>query len=61
MQSTQPSPATLRAQLTMKRIARDEARRSNLRRHGVRTPLTRAELAATPLAQPLALHARRVR
>ena len=51
MQTSQPSPATVRASLTMKRIARDEARRSNLRRHGVRTPLTRAELAALAAQQ----------
>jgi hypothetical protein len=60
MQTT-VSPATVRAQLTMARIKRDEARRSNLRRHGVNTPLTRAELAATPHRVDLAPHARRVR
>ena len=61
MQTTNVSPATVRAQLTMARIRRDEARRSNLRRHGVNTPLTRAELAATPHVRDLAPHARRVR
>ena len=60
MQTT-VSPATVAAQLTMDRIRRDEARRSNLRRHGVNTPLTRAELAATPHRVDPAPHARRVR
>jgi hypothetical protein len=60
MQTT-PSPATVRASLTMARIRQNEARRSNLRRHGVRTALTRAELAALPVAQDNAPHARRVR
>jgi hypothetical protein len=45
----------------MSRIKRDESRRSNLRRHGVKTALTRAELAALPITQPVALHARKVR
>ena len=61
MTYTAPSPATVHAQLTMRRIARDEARRRNLRRHGVNTPLTRAELAATPHRVDPAPHARRVR
>ena len=58
---TDVSPATVSAQHTMARIRRDEARRSNLRRHGVRSPLTRAELAATPHVRDLAPHARRIR
>lgn len=41
------TPATVRATKTMARIRQDEARRANLRKHGVKTPLTRAELAAT--------------
>jgi hypothetical protein len=60
MQTT-VSPATVRAQLTMARIRRDEARRSNMRRHGVKGPLTRAELAALPIVRDNAPHARRVR
>jgi hypothetical protein len=61
MRTTTVSPATVRAAVTMSRIKRDESRRSNLRRHGVKTALTRAELAALPLTQPVALHARKVR
>jgi hypothetical protein len=46
MAQTQPSPATVRAAQTMARIRQDEARRAKLRKAGVRTALTRAELAA---------------
>jgi hypothetical protein len=45
MQTT-PTPATVRASLTMARIRQTEARRRNLRRAGVSGALTRAELAA---------------
>lgn len=57
----QATPLTVHRQTVAARIRQDEARRSNLRRHGVRTPLTRAELAALPVARDVAPHARRVR
>lgn len=60
MQTT-PTPATVRASLTMARIRQTEARRSNLRRAGVKGPLTRAELAATAPVRDNAPHARRAR
>jgi len=60
MQTT-PTPATVRAAVTMARIRQTEARRRNLRRAGVSGALTRAELAARPITQPLALHARKAR
>lgn len=61
MQTNNVTPLTVHAQHTMARIRQDEARRANLRRHGVNTPLTRAELAATPHVRDAAPHARRVR
>jgi hypothetical protein len=61
MQPTVPSPATVRASLTMARIKRDNDRRSALRRAGVSGALTRAELAALPILRDNAPHARRVR
>lgn len=60
MQTT-ASPLTVRAAHNMARIRQDEARRANLRKNGVKTALTRAELAALPVLRDVAPHARRVR
>jgi len=45
------SPLSVAAVKNMDRIRRDEARRRNLRRAGVTSPLTRAELAALPVVR----------